>query len=46
MKQRTVKLRQAGILTTAALILAIGVLFSGGTSAQEVLPTPPAPFKG
>jgi arylsulfatase A-like enzyme len=28
------------------LMLAAGALFSGVTSAQEVLPVPPAPFKG
>jgi arylsulfatase len=27
-------------------VLAAGALFSGGASAQEVLPAPPAPFKG
>jgi arylsulfatase A-like enzyme len=27
-------------------MLAVGALFSGVASAQEVLPTPPAPFKG
>lgn len=30
----------------ASLMLAAGALLSGGTFAQEVLPVPPAPFKG
>ena len=46
MKQQTAKLRHAGRMAVSGLILAIGMLFSGGTSAQEVLPTPIAPFKG
>jgi arylsulfatase len=33
-------------LAAVGSVLAAGTLFTGGTSAQEVLPTPPAPFKG
>jgi hypothetical protein len=29
-----------------SLVLAAGALFNGVASAQEVLPFPPAPFKG
>jgi len=37
---------KVGSWATAALVLTAGALFSGVTVAQEVLPVPPAPFKG
>jgi arylsulfatase len=37
---------KAGSWAAVGLVLAAGVLFSGVTAAQEVLPVPPAPFKG
>ena len=46
MKQQTAKLQRAGAWATVGSVLAAGALFSGGTAAQEVLPAPPAPFKG
>ena len=46
MKSNLTKLSKAGALLGAGSVLAVGTLFSGGVSAQEVLPTPPAPFKG
>ncbi len=37
---------KVGTWAAASLMLAIGTLFGGVASAQEVLPVPPAPFKG
>jgi arylsulfatase len=45
MKPQRQKFKHAA-WATAGSVLAAGTVFSGGTSAQEVLPTPPAPFKG
>ncbi len=45
-KTRLTKLSKASTWAAAGSVLAAGALFSGGTSAQEVLPAPPAPFKG
>ncbi len=39
-------LRKAGSWTAVGLVLAVVTLISGVTRAQEVLPTPPAPFEG
>ena len=39
-------LRNAGALAAAGSVLAAGTLLSCAAAAQEVLPTPPAPFKG
>ncbi len=39
-------LHKAGSWIAVGLVLVAGALFSGVGSAQEVLPTPPAPFKG
>jgi len=44
-RQRGTTLRSAGALA-AGSVLAAGTLFSAVASAQEVLPAPPAPFKG
>jgi arylsulfatase A-like enzyme len=44
-KQRA-KVRNVSNWAAIALVLAAGTLFSAGAFAQEVLPTPPAPFKG
>jgi arylsulfatase len=38
--------RSVGALAAVGSVLAAGTLFSGGARAQEVLPTPAAPFKG
>ncbi len=46
MRQQAVSVRSACTWAAVGSVLAAGTLFSGGTSAQEVLPTPPAPFKG
>jgi arylsulfatase A-like enzyme len=46
MKQQTTNLRRAVTWAAAGSVLAAGVLSGGSTSAQEVLPAPPAPFKG
>jgi arylsulfatase len=40
------RVRSVSAWAAASSILAAGTLFSGVTSAQEVLPTPPAPFRG
>jgi len=45
-RQQVVKVRNAGAWAAIGSVLAAGTLFSGGASAQEVLPNPPAPFKG
>ena len=45
-RQQVGRGRKAEALVAAGSVLAAGTLFSGGVSAQEVLPTPPAPFKG
>ena len=39
-------LHKAGSWIAVGLVLVAGALFGGVASAQEVLPTPPAPFKG
>ena len=44
-RQQTTRVR-AGAWAAVGSVLAAGTLFTGSTSAQEVLPTPPAPFKG
>ena len=46
MKQQTTRIRSAGVWAAARLVLAAGMVVSGGASAQEVLPVPPAPFQG
>jgi len=46
MGQQTARLRHVGAWAIAGSVLVAGALFSSGTSAQEVLPVPPAPFKG
>ena len=46
MKRQKAKLQRAGAWAIAGSVLAAGTLFTAGASAQEVLPTPPAPFKG
>ncbi len=38
--------QKVGTWAIAGLMLGAVALFSGGTFAQEVLPAPPAPFKG
>jgi arylsulfatase len=38
--------RCAGAWAAVGSVLAAGTLFTGGASAQEVLPRPPEPFKG
>ncbi len=46
MKTQTEKFRHACAWAAAGSVLAAGTIFGGNISAQEVLPTPPAPFKG
>ncbi len=46
MKQKETAIRSAGAWAAIGSVLAAGTLFGGSTSAQEVLPVPPAPFKG
>ena len=41
-----IRKRVHSIITWATIVLAAATLVSGVVSAQEVLPTPPAPFKG
>ena len=45
-KQRAARVHSAGVLAAVGSVMAAGALFSDGVSAQEVLPNPPAPFKG
>ena len=45
-RQRVTTVRSAGALATVGSVLAAGTLFSGGVSAQEVIPNPPPLFKG
>lgn len=45
MKTR-LRFKRPGTWTAAGSVLATGAFLSGGTSAQEVLPAPPSPFKG
>jgi len=45
-RRQVTRVRNAGALAAVGSVLAAGTLFSGGVSAQEALPTPPAPFKG
>jgi len=45
-RQQAARIRSASVWAAAGTVLAAGTLFSGGSSAQEVLPTPPSPFKG
>jgi arylsulfatase A-like enzyme len=45
-RQRVTTVRSAGALATVGSVLAAGTLFSGGVSAQEVIPNPPPPFRG
>jgi len=45
-RQQVGRGRKAEALVVAGSVLAAGTLFSGGASAQEVLPAPPPPFKG
>ena len=45
-RQQVGRGRKAEALVAAGSVLAAGTLFSGGVSAQEVLPTPPAPVQG
>jgi len=46
MKQQTERFKRATAWAAAGSVLAAGTIFGGNISAQEVLPTPPAPFKG
>ncbi|MBK5912782.1 arylsulfatase [Rhodocyclus purpureus] len=46
MNQQRASLRRAAALTATGSALAAGTLLGGGAAAQEVLPAPPAPFKG
>ncbi len=46
MKNTTTRLYRAGARGIIGSALAAGTLFTGGATAQEVLPVPPAPFKG
>lgn len=46
MKQQAAMFRQAGAWAAVGSVLAAGAVFSGSASAQDVLPMPPAPFKG
>ena len=46
MKINMGKLGRIGTLTTVGSALVTGTLFGGGASAQDVLPAPPAPYKG
>ena len=45
-RRQVARVRGAGALAAVGSVVAAGTLFSGGVAAQEVLPTPPAPFKG
>ncbi len=45
MNMQTARLQRADVWV-AGLMLVVTALFNGGASAQEVLPVPPAPFKG
>ena len=45
-RQQAARVRRSGALAAVGSVLAAGTLFSGGVSAQEVLPKPEAPFKG
>src|SRR5512135_1977624 len=45
-RRQAARVCSAGALPAVGSVLAAGTLFSGGASAQEVLPAPPAPFKG
>ena len=45
-RQQVARVRRAKTLAAVGSVLAAGPLFSSGVSAQEVLPTPPAPFRG
>ena len=45
-RRQATRVRSAKALGAVGSVLAAGTLFSGGVSAQEALPTPPAPFKG
>jgi arylsulfatase A-like enzyme len=45
-RQRTARVPGAGVWAAAGSVLAAGTLFTGSAPAQEVLPPPPAPFKG
>ena len=45
-RQQVARVRSAGALAAVGSVLAAGTLFSGGVSAQEVLPKPEPPFKG
>ncbi len=46
MKQQTDRFKRATAWAAAGSVIAAGTFLTGGTSAQEVLPAPPAPFKG
>jgi len=46
MKTGLTKLSKASTWAVVGSVLAAGTIFGGGASAQEVLPAPPAPFKG
>ncbi len=47
MKEQTgLKLQCTAVGALAGSVLAAGTMFSGAVAAQEVLPVPPAPFKG
>ena len=39
-------MRNSGAWAAVGSVVVAGTLFSGSASAQEVLPTPPPPFKG
>ena len=44
--QQMNRVGRAGVWAAVGSVLAAGAVFSGGASAQDVLPMPPAPFKG
>lgn len=46
MKKMSTRLSKASALATVGSVVTTGALLSGGAFAQEVLPVPPAPFKG
>ena len=45
-RQQGARVRNSGAWAAVGSVVVAGTLFSGSASAQEVLPTPPPPFKG